>query len=94
MNTTDDSFPILVRKENYTGGLNSGIASDYATDGRKAGLSTAPSSIGTSILHRNSLGNTQSRRGMLDDLETAQNRPLPDIALPTVQKPAMGKAST
>lgn len=84
MNTTDDSFPILVRKDNIIG--PAGLSADYPADHRKTSLTTASSSFGTSGLHRHSLGSVQPRRGMLDDLEIAQNRPLPDISLPPGQK--------
>lgn len=86
MNTTDDSFPILVRKDSYAGGLTPGMTGDYPMEGRKVGLPPAPSTFGGSSLSRPTQISPQAHRGMLEDLETAQNRPLPDFALPSGQK--------
>lgn len=89
MNTTDDSFPILVRKDNFSSPAASSVTVDLAAENRNIGP-PASASFGINALPRNNPTNIQSQRGLSDDSEASQARPLPEFSLQSAQKHVSG----
>ena len=80
MNTTNDSFPILVRKDSHVSGTppgGLGQPTEFALDSRLTGLSLTPPKFSTAGRHLPP--HALAHRGTTDDLDTTQQRHMSEL---------------
>lgn len=81
MNTTDDSFPILVRKDSYAPGLLPSTLLEANKDYCSAAYTIPASSAFGGYSARSPATSTHTPRGLIDDMENARSRTLPDMSV-------------
>lgn len=86
MNTTDDSFPILVRKDSYAA-PSVAIVPDNLHESRKSISASAQSNMSNTSMSRNA---RPAPRGMLDDQDMTQSRLLSDFTM-SASRPYTGE---